>query len=196
MKHAMHMPTASSVPPNCQFEVEDVEDEWTYSQRFDLIHGRLLVSCFKDPQSVLEQAFNHLAPGGYLEMQDAGFPMGAVDNSMEGTALWQWNMHIVEGAEKARRPWTNTKHFKRWMEEIGFVAVEEKILYWPINTWPRDPHLKRLGLWFQHDLLEGLNSTRAVLTRGLGWSNEEVEVFLASVRNDIKSKSVHAYVIL
>ncbi len=32
---------SNSVPANCSFEVEDCEDEWTYSQKFDLIHGRL-----------------------------------------------------------------------------------------------------------------------------------------------------------
>lgn len=185
-----------SVPVNCQFEVEDVEDEWTYNQRFDLIHGRLLVSCFKDPRHVLEQAFHNLAPGGYLEMQDADFPMRAVDNSMEGTALWEWNMCIVDGAAKAGRPWTRVKEYKGWMEEIGFVDVQEELLRWPVNTWPRDPHLKKLGLWFQHDLLEGLNSTRAVLTRGLGWSDEKVEVFLVDVRKDIKNRGVHAYAVM
>jgi SAM-dependent methyltransferase len=185
--------TNFSVPSNCQFEVGDVEDEWNYSQKFDLIHGRLLVSCFKDPRVVLNQAYKNLAPGGYLEMQDADFPMSCVDNTLEGTTLWKWNMFIVEGAAKAGRPWTRTKQYKKWMEEIGFVDVEEKIRYWPVNTWPRDPHMKKLGLWFQHDLLEGLNSTRAILIRGLGWSNEQVEVFLEDVRKDVRNKGIHGY---
>jgi Methyltransferase domain len=184
------------VPGNCTFEVDDVEDEWNYSQKFDLIHGRLLMSCFKDHRRVLERAFDALAPGGYLEMQDADFPMKCVDDSILGTALWEWNMSILDGAEKAGRPWTRTKQYKGWMEEIGFVDVEEQILHWPSNTWPKDKHLKRLGLWFQHDLLEGLNSTKAVLTRGLGWSNEKVEDFLVDVRKDIRNKRVHAYVVL
>jgi hypothetical protein len=80
------------------------------------------------------------------------------------------------------------------MEEIGFVDIEEKILPWPINTWPKDTYLKLLGLWFQFDLLEGLNSTTALLTRGLGWSTEEVESLLVDVRKDIENRRVHAYV--
>ncbi|RDW60316.1 hypothetical protein BP5796_11922 [Coleophoma crateriformis] len=181
------------VPPNCQFEVEDVEDEWTYTQGFDFIHGRLLVSCFKDPRAVFIQAFAHLAPGGYFEMQDADFPLRCIDDSMRGTALEQWNGYIVDGAARAGRPWTNTKKYKQWMLELGFVDVHEKLFRWPLNTWPRDPHLKMLGLWFQHDLTEGLNSTKAVLTRGLKWSNEEAEMFLVDVRKDIKNRAVHAY---
>jgi hypothetical protein len=127
-------------------------------------------------------------------MQDADFPMKCVDDSLNGTALWKWNMLIEEGAKKVGKPWTRTNQYKGWMEEIGFVDIEEKILPWPINTWPKDTYLKLLGLWFQFDLLEGLNSTTALLTRGLGWSTEEVESLLVDVRKDIENRRVHAYV--
>ena len=129
-------------------------------------------------------------------MQDADFHMKSVDDTLIGTALWEWNMCIVDGAEKAGWPWTNTRTYKPWMEEIGFVDVKEELLIFPVNTWPRDPHLKKVGLWFQHDLLEGLNSTRAILTRGLGWSNEKVELFLVDVRKAINNRHVHAYTIM
>jgi hypothetical protein len=66
----------------------------------------------------------------------------------------------------------------------------------PGDTGPRDPHYKKLGLWFQHDFLEGLNSTRAILTRGLRWTDEQVEVFLVDVRRNVKDRGVHAYVTL
>jgi hypothetical protein len=32
--------------------------------------------------------------------------------------------------------------------------------------------------------------------RGLGWSNERVEMFLAKVREDVKSRGVHAYAVM
>jgi hypothetical protein len=69
-------------------------------------------------------------------MQDADFPMKAVDDSLIGTALWDWNMCVVDGAEKAGRPWTNTRKYKPWMEDIGFVDVKEELLIFPVNTWP------------------------------------------------------------
>jgi hypothetical protein len=39
--------------------------------------------------------------------------------------------------------------------------------------------------------LEGLSY--AVFTRGLGWSTEETEVFLAAVRKDFNDTKIHAY---
>ena len=46
-----------SVPPNCCFEIDDVEDEWVYGQEFDYIHGRLLTLCFNDGAAVFKKAF-------------------------------------------------------------------------------------------------------------------------------------------
>ena len=63
------------------FEIDDIEDHWTYSQKFDFIHGRLLISCFKDFRAVLKRAFDALSRGGCLEIQDADSPMKCVDDS-------------------------------------------------------------------------------------------------------------------
>ena len=71
---------------------------------------------------------------------------------------------------------------------------EEIILPWPVNSWRRDLDLKILGLWFKHDLLEVLNSTVALLKRGLGWSPDEVEALLVDVRKDLENRHMHAYV--
>src|SRR6187402_3516055 len=75
------------IPTNCRFEVDDVEDEWNYSQKFDLIHGRAMVTCFKDPLAVIKSAFSSLKPGGYLELQDLILPQRAIDDTLRGTAI-------------------------------------------------------------------------------------------------------------
>jgi SAM-dependent methyltransferase len=37
------------VPPNCQFEIDDVEEDWPYrSDQFDFIHGRDLMTAVRD----------------------------------------------------------------------------------------------------------------------------------------------------
>ena len=51
------------VPPNCKFEVDDVLEPWMYSQKFDLIHLRMMHGSFTDEQwrLVYKQAYNALA---------------------------------------------------------------------------------------------------------------------------------------
>jgi hypothetical protein len=146
-----------------------------------------------NPKRVFEQAFQHLAPGGWLEMQDADFPARCADDSLAGTPLDQWYNYIVAGAALMGRDLGIAKKYKRWMEEIGFVNVQERLYRWPTNTWPKDPYLKKLGFWFHHDLLELMNGLKTVLNKGLGWSIEQAEVFLVDVRKDVKNRNIHAY---
>ena len=43
----------SFVPPNCKFEIDDCEQPWTYSQKFDFIHARMMIAAFADRPSFL-----------------------------------------------------------------------------------------------------------------------------------------------
>jgi len=72
--------------------------------------------------------------------------------------------------------------------------VTEKISPIPTSPWPKENRLRTIGRWEQENLLMGLEgiSTR-VFQRGLGWSPAETQVFLVSVRKDIKNTAYHTY---
>jgi hypothetical protein len=48
---------APSVPPNCSFEIDDLEKEWTWSKKFDLIFSRMMTGSFADPASIAKKAY-------------------------------------------------------------------------------------------------------------------------------------------
>lgn len=194
MPHALTQ--SFSIPPNCSFEVEDFEDEWLYDQKFDLIHARLLVSCMPNPKKIFQYAFAALEPGGYLEMQDGDFPARCADASLDGTALAKWYSGVLAGFAALGRDAGIVKRYKEWMEEVGFVEIEEKLFYWPINTWCKDPHLKRLGFWFRHDLLELVNTLTPSIMERQGMSPEEVKDFQENVKRDVHDRKIHAYHIM
>ncbi|KAJ4179011.1 hypothetical protein NW767_014713 [Fusarium falciforme] len=80
------------------------------------------------------------------------------------------------------------------MAEVGFVDVKETPFKWPTNRWPKDRRFKELGDWSNvntNDSLQGLSM--ALFTRHLGWTPEEVGVFLVDVRKDLDNPSIHAY---
>lgn len=154
---------------------------------------RGMMTCFSDPRSIIVKAYDATAPGGYLEMQDGVFPFQCHDDSLLGTPLDVWTKACVEGAANLGRPWTNTPNYKRWMEEIGFEDVHEKIFEVPTNRWPKTEKAKTLGLWFGADMLDAVGASMAVLTRGLGMAPEKVEMLLVDVRKGIKDRRIHAY---
>jgi len=118
-----------------------------------------------------------------------------IDDTMNGTSLQQWTTLVPEGAANIGRVVTNSKNYPQYMAEAGFVDIVEKHFYWPLNTWPRGKREKLVGMWAQQNLLDGVEAmSMAILTRGLGWSRESVEVLLAGVRNDIRNRHIHSYV--
>ena len=63
-----------------------------------------------------------------------------------------------------------------------------------MNPWPRDPGKKRLGRDWQEILSEGLGGwTYKPFREGLGWTREQLEVFLVGVRRAVRERDVHAY---
>jgi trans-aconitate methyltransferase len=76
-----------SVPANCQFQVDDAEEEWSFREPFNYIHARAIVTCFKNNKTMAQKIFDNLAPGGVFELQDPSFPMTCDDNTFAGTAL-------------------------------------------------------------------------------------------------------------
>lgn len=184
----------SFIPPNCRFEVDDAEDAWSYTQKFDLIHGRMLVTCFRDPKPVIQSAFDQLESGGYLEFQDIVIPMRDVDGSLEGTAIEKWMGVTLEAARGIGLTWTQSANYERYFEEVGFVEVVEEHFQWPMNTWAKGDHMKTLGSYWLENLtraLEGLSM--AALTRGGGYTREQVIELCDAAKIDLRNRAIHAY---
>lgn len=47
----------SSVPPNVKFEIDDIEEPWTWSRPFDYIHSRMMTSAINDWRAYLAQCY-------------------------------------------------------------------------------------------------------------------------------------------
>jgi hypothetical protein len=187
--------TRFSIPPNCQFEVDDAEDPWVFSQKFDYIHGRMLGSCFASHLNVFKSAFDAMRPGGWIEMQDYEFPFRCVDDSIKGTSFERWVKAVLEGCDRLGMDWKRVPLYSSYMKECGFVDVHEERLAWPIGSWAKNEKMKTIGTWSKENVLEGMQGwSVAVLTRGLGMSIEEVELMLMEARNSINSRKLHVYV--
>ncbi|KAI3573660.1 S-adenosyl-L-methionine-dependent methyltransferase [Fusarium oxysporum f. sp. albedinis] len=182
------------VPPNCSFEIDDLEKEWTWSKTFDFIFCRMTTGSFADNFNIVENAFNQLQPGGYFEAQDIG-PLRCDDGTLSETSdLWRWMTLIQEGLEKLGRSTAAAEERKPTMEAVGFEGVVETVYKLPTNHWPRDKKYKDLGKWSLINTDYALEAAAlAPLTRGLGWSREEVLALVAKARKALRDTTVHAY---
>ncbi|PMD32177.1 S-adenosyl-L-methionine-dependent methyltransferase, partial [Hyaloscypha variabilis F] len=182
------------VPANCQFEIHDAEEEWTFSKPFDYIHARAIVTCFNNNRGIVQKIFENLAPGGYFELQDPCLPMRCDDRTLEGTPLNDWNENLVEAMSRIGRNLKDGQNWGQYMREAGFVDVVEHRICVPVNPWARGKKNKLLGAISQQNLLEGVESmSKAAFTRVLGWSPERLDELLVGVRANLQDKHVHAY---
>lgn len=190
------MLTGRRVPPNLKFMIDDAEDLWLYAEAFDFIHARLMAGCFADWPNFFRQAYQNLEPGGWLEVQDYGLPVKSSDGTHTGTDLHRWGQLLCEASMKLGRPLGSdcSDYYVQWMQDAGFVDIQVRMFMWPSCGWPKDPYMKEIGRWNQVNILDGLEGfCLALLTRGLGWKKEEVDVLVAKVSNDLRNRKIHAY---
>jgi SAM-dependent methyltransferase len=183
-----------SIPKNVLFEIDDAEDEWTFSAKFDYIHGRALVTCFKDPRSVIQQAYNALRPGGFLEYQDGAFPMQYIGDVPTESALERWNGLVTEAAGKLGRDFSCAHNYRRWFEEVGFENVTERRFYWPMGQWVKGQYYKQLAAYCSEDLKGGLEAISQKMYRFVGMSQDEMKAMANEAREDLNNPKIHAYV--
>ncbi|KXH47925.1 methyltransferase domain-containing protein [Colletotrichum nymphaeae SA-01] len=184
-----------SVPANCSFEIDDVEREWVWPDYFDFIFVRHMNACFASWPDFLARAFNHLEPGGFIELHDNAFPIICPDNTMPPTsAIARWSAMLMEATSAIGRPIDAPRHFKAMLEEAGFEAVVEKKRLWPVSPWHWDPKMRALGWWVQAGSLAGLEASILKLGTGvLGWSRSEVLEFCEEVKTELREARVHGY---
>jgi SAM-dependent methyltransferase len=184
----------SFVPPNCKFEVDDYEEPWTFAQKFDFVHGRMLAGSVGDGEALFRQVYDGLIPGGWFELQDFAFPVRSDDGTMNGTSFEELNENLCKALRILGRDAGLAEKYKTHMLNAGFQNVVEVKYKWPQNQWPKDKFLKQLGLWNMVNTLDGLHGFSARLcTQVLGMSTEELELLLMACRNDIKNTKIHAY---
>ncbi|KAI8164212.1 hypothetical protein K4K49_001354 [Colletotrichum sp. SAR 10_70] len=182
-------------PPNVRFEVADLEDPWTWSQPFDYIHSRMMNSSISNWKEYFKKCYDNLNPGGYFELVEPDIIVESDDGTLKPEHSIVKTGHLmVEATENAGRKYTHIPTLKPILMETGFEHVTMQQFKWPVNPWPKDQKFKELGYWHNENLFLGWEAIcMAPLTRGLGWTREEVLVLLAQNRRDFNDRSIHAY---
>lgn len=117
---------ANRVPPNLIFEVDDAEDDWLYTQPFDYIHTRTFCGAVRDWLRFHRQAFHHLKPGGWLEMQENEAWFQREDDTCP-----PWTQMFLEKLDEASilsgRRLNVAAEQKQYMIDAGFVDVQDHV---------------------------------------------------------------------
>ncbi|KAI4282500.1 MAG: hypothetical protein L6R35_005400 [Caloplaca aegaea] len=177
------------VPKNCAFRVHDAETEWEFGDAgpFDLIHSRILVMGMRDWRTYFRKCYDHLKPGGCVEVHETVFPYYSADPSVpSNTPYVRWSHLILEALAKGGIDGAAAREFPKMLEEVGFEDVVEEKLPWAVGPWSQDEKQKQIGAMQganMQNAVQGISMT--VLTKNLGWTREEVDGLLEEIKKDI-----------
>lgn len=183
-------------PPNCHFEIEDVEQDWLWRKsHFDFIHGREFLLAIRDWPKLISQAFSHLKPGtGYLELS-CSYPFVTSDDGTlpPDSAYAEIPKLFFEIGDSMGCPGSHPTSYKRWMQAAGFVDVIETIYKVPSSPWPKDRKLKQIGALELANFDRGME---AFTLRGhtlLERSAQSLQVLIAEARRESRDPRIHSY---
>lgn len=181
------------VPENCHFYVDDVEEEWD-AGLYDFIHVRALMGAIKDWPRFFQQAFDHLEPGGQLELQELDAWIHCQPPGVTPPWIQGWNQNLNAAFTAWGKGLNVAAKHAQWMRDAGFVNVQDQVHHVPIGPWAKDPILKELGKFHLAVVLESVDSyTLAMMTEFLGKSVEETQITIEMIKGEFKQKKYHMF---
>ena len=188
----------SWVPPNVKFEIDDIEDEWTFPQNhFDFVFSKvMLAGSIANFRRYFEQAFRHTRPGGYFEIQELTTQISSDHYTIpETSAIKQWCSLMCQGiGVMGRHLDLNFQEIANTIRDVGFEDVTVIPFKLPIGAWPANSTLKEAGAIQLVAMLEGMESlSLAIFCRCLQWSTEDVEALLTQTRREFAMKKACYY---
>ena len=174
-----------------------MEDEWGRgANTYDLIFCRELLLAIRDWDKIFRQAFEHLKPGGWLELGCTVPQPTSDDGTMEyGPAYLEIGVHFLEMSRRMGTSILEPYSWKSKMQAIGFTNVTEIPFKVPLGPWPKDKTLKEVGKIESVHVPEALE---AFALRGftsiLGVDYDDLQILIARVREELRDPKMHSYV--
>ncbi|KAH8434854.1 class I SAM-dependent methyltransferase [Aspergillus melleus] len=186
----------SWTPPNVDFFVDDFESDWLEKlNAYDFVHSRNLAGCVMDWPRLIRQAYTHLKPGGYLELQESAVWGWSDDGSLtDGSPMMQYLMALDDAGKRIGRDLNIYQHLTRWLIDCSFEDVHEATYFLPFSPWPEDPNLKDIGKVQAKMVQDAIEAYGLRLcTQVLGWSPDQTKILQGLVREQLKNPRLHSY---
>lgn len=169
----------TTAPPNCSFRKLSVEvpETWSaLSEGYDYIHARMIMVFVRSWPNLLRRCYDHLAPSGWLEIQDLQFPIQCLGDVTDRSVCktLQWSDLMIKGAQLAGLSPAGALQFAYILPRLGFqdVTLEDRQMFF--GDWPESEENKELGrLGLENVRMGGEGWSRTLFTKVLGMSPEE-----------------------
>lgn len=141
---------------------------------------------------------SHLRPGGWIEQVEASPYILCDDQSLPlDNVLRSWGPNVSGCGERAGRHLDAIDTMQESIRKAGFVEIHEQPYKWPIGPWARDQKYKEAGIVNYQHWLSGMEGWCMWLLTKFGtpepWTKEDVHVYVAKLRAELKNPHFHVY---
>jgi len=142
---------------------------------------------------LFEQSFQHLKPGGYIELQDFSLPVECLGQPPAQSTFMESSHHFTEAMGRHGRDFTIPTRWKDMLRDAGFIDICQKWYNWPIGRWAKGKKNKLLGRLLLADLHDGLPALSTIYANLLGWTIDEAHAFVKRAQEDMMTQKAHFY---
>ncbi|KAK1777495.1 S-adenosyl-L-methionine-dependent methyltransferase [Copromyces sp. CBS 386.78] len=183
------------IPPNVEFVVDDIEDEWVQDSDFDFIHLRYVSIALKDNTALFRRIFENLKPGGWVESAEMS-PHVFGDHTVKPDSA------LVRFYELGNEVLSSRYGFEveiadslqDLMLRTGFINVRKRTYNVPIGGWAKEQRLRVIGRLMKEvsmDLCVAM-AARPFIEHGM--EEKEREELRDSVKAALNDRTAHAQV--
>ncbi|KAG8761654.1 hypothetical protein FRC14_000038 [Serendipita sp. 396] len=203
---------ADSTPPNCRFELDDVNMGLShFYDSFDVVHARLISSGIKDYRKMMEEAERCLKPGGVVIFVDYDAQFCAEDQvsrqpmaetNENGSWLVRCSHEMRNGAPLRG---SDIMGMEKSLDEglwdhdlCDPETAQAGSLFLPIGAWPRVPNITKTqemqfsGALIRQDYTNVFGAVLLVFSR-MGIPSDVVEQWKPRVIEELESSRLHMW---
>ena len=189
-------PNLPSPPKNLTVVADNAEHNWSFNDKFDYIHIRLLTLAIRDWPAFFRRCWDHLNPGGWIELADASTPYRAENpaTNCENSVFLRVGFLYYEALLHNGIDMMAAHHHTDRLNLQGFVNIHQEVAKWPTNgKWQSEERLKTMGdmvckNWSNMSRTITPKVFQTALKMDSVKTNELVETMLDEIANDTEKR--------
>ncbi|KAK0113786.1 hypothetical protein ONS95_014036 [Cadophora gregata] len=136
--------------------VDDLESRWLHGRdRFDFVHAaaRHTSVAVKNMPKSIQQAYESMKPGGWIEIQEMFHKAHCDDSTMpEDYLVQQWLIYVAEGLAVLGPDLLGAVKNVKYLRDAGFVNRKEDIQDTNWNVAKEQDYESSWVIWKDYDL--------------------------------------------
>lgn len=188
-------------PQNFTLHLADLEEEATWKDlgQFEFIHARFLAVVVRDWPKMIQRCLEHLAPGGWLELQDLYLPPQCLDCTPEEAAqskVLEWSRLMGEASSKLGLKMDTPGTFPQVLQTVGFQDVKGEDFKYYTGPWDESSEeTMELGRLGQECLIMGTPGfSETLFTTQLGWTEQQHAEYVAEVVQEMREVKFKTFI--